>query len=136
MANKGGFEYSEFKKLVKSVEAIQVEFDEFLKNFLLKQALIALRLVKPRTPVDTGHLRNSWELTDVQIYDSFLIVSLVNPVEYASFMENGFTYHTKQGDRRFPGYHMAELSILQVQQQMPRKFDAAFKNWLKSKGWR
>jgi hypothetical protein len=132
---KGGFDYSQFRKLVKNMESVQREFDQFLKDFLLKQALIALRLVKPRTPVDTGHLRNSWELTDVQIFDSYLIVSLVNPVEYASFMENGFVYHTKEGDKRYPGHHMAELSILQVQQQMPAKFDRAFKNWLKSKGW-
>lgn len=133
---KGGFEFSQFRKMVKNMEEVQKEFDTFLRQFLLKQALIALRLVKPRTPVDTGHLRNSWEITDVQIYDSYLTVSLVNPVEYASFMENGFVYHTKEGDKRFPGFHMAELSILQVQQQMPAKYDREFKSWLKSKGWR
>lgn len=133
--SRGGFEYREFRKMVQTLEDVQKQFDAFLRDFLLKQALIALRLVKPRTPVDTGNLRNSWELTDVQIYDSYLIVSLFNPVEYASFMENGFVYHTKNGDKRYPGHHMAELSILQVQQQMPRKFDSAFRSWLKSKGW-
>ena len=132
---KGGFDHSQFRRLVKTMEDVQKEFDTFLKEFLLKQALIALRLVKPRTPVDTGHLRNSWEITEVQIYDSYLTVSLFNPVEYASFMENGFIYHTKEGDKRYPGHHMAELSILQVEQQMPRKFETAFKSWLKSKGW-
>lgn len=132
---KGGFDYSKFKKLVETVEEVQKEFDEFLKKFLLKQAMIALRLVKPRTPVDTGHLRNSWEITDVQVYFDFITVSLFNPVEYASFMENGFVYHTKEGDKRYPGHHMAELSILQVRQQMPSKFSRAFEQWLKSKGW-
>lgn len=132
---KGGFDYEQFKALVKTVEAVQKQFDDFLKEFLLKQALIALRLTKPRTPKDTGHLRNSWEVTDVQVYDSYLIVSLVNPVEYASFMENGFVYHTKNGDKRYPGHHMAELSILQVQQKMPEKYEQQFTKWLKDKGW-
>lgn len=132
---KGGFNYKEFKKLLETMEEVQRQFDSFLESFLLKQALIALRLVKPRTPVDTGNLRNNWQITEVQVYDSYLTVSLVNPVEYASFMENGFVYHTKEGDKRFPGFHMAELSILQVQQQMPKKFEQAFTSWLKSKGW-
>lgn len=134
MKNRG-FDYSKFKKFVKTVEDVQREFDDFLKQFLLKQAMIALRLTKPRTPVDTGHLRNSWEISDVQVYFDFITVSLINPVEYASFMENGFTYHTKNGYRRYPGHHMAELSILQVRQQMPSKFSRAFEQWLKNKGW-
>lgn len=132
---KGGFDYKEFKKLVTNLESVQKEYDEFLKEFLLKQALIALRLVKPRTPVDTGHLRNSWEITDIEVQPPHITVSLINQVEYASFMENGFVYHTKEGDKRFPGFHMAELSILQVQQQMPAKYENAFRRWLKSKGW-
>lgn len=115
---------------------MQAEFDDFLEGFLIKQALVALRLVRPRTPVDTGTLRRSWQITDVQIYHSYMTVSLVNPIEYASFMEYGFTYNTKTGERHFPGFHMAELSILQVQQQMPAKFESAFLSWLKSKGWR
>ena len=132
---RGKFDYSEFVELYQTMEGIQKDFTSFLEDFLLKQALIALRLVRPRTPVDTGTLRRMWQVSKVDVYGSFLVVYLVNPMEYASFMENGFTYHTKDGERRFPGFHMAELSILQVQQQMPAKFQAAFARWLKSKGW-
>ena len=132
---RGGFDYDAFVKMHRSMLKMQAELDEFLEGFLIKQALIALRLVRPRTPVDTGTLRRSWQITDVQIYDSYMTVSLVNPIEYASFMENGFTYSTKSGEGRFPGFHMAELSILQVQQKLPAKFSSAFTSWLKSKGW-
>jgi len=132
---KGKFDYSEFVELYQTMEGIQKDFTDFLETFLLQQALVALRLVRPRTPVDTGTLRRMWQVSKVDVYGSFLVVYLVNPMEYASFMEDGFTYDTKEGERRFPGYHMAELSILQVQQQMPAKFQAAFTRWLKSKGW-
>ena len=133
---RGKFDYDAFLRMYHDLQEIQAEFDAFIEGFLIKQALIALRLVRPRTPVDTGTLRRSWQITDVQIYHSYMTVSLVNPVEYASFMEHGFTYNTKEGEKRFPGFHMAELSILQVQQQLPAKFESAFLGWLKSKGWR
>ena len=133
---KGGFEYSEFVQLYQTMEGIQAELSDFLSDFLLKQALIALRLVRPMTPVDTGTLCRMWQIADLQVYGSFIVVYLVNPMEYASFMEDGFTYQTKSGEKRFEGFHMAELSILQVQQKLPAKFDAEFTRWLKSKGWR
>ena len=132
---RGGFEFGEFRKLYEGMKAISTEFDTFLENFLLKQALIALRLVRPRTPVDTGTLRRSWQISNVEVSGNSLVVYLVNPIEYASFMEDGFTYNTKSGTKRFPGFHMAELAILQVRQQMPAKFESAFISWLKSKGW-
>lgn len=134
MASKG-FDFREFRKLYDSMKEVQDEFDTFLKQFLTNQALIALRLVRPRTPVDTGTLRRSWQLSEVQVVGDNLVVHLVNPIEYASYMENGFTYNTKEGEKRFPGFHMAELSILQVQQKMPAKFSSAFSSWLKAKGW-
>lgn len=136
MASQGKFDYREFARLYKNMQSIQDEFLSFLEDFLLQEAAVALRLVRPRTPVDTGNLRRNWQISDVQVYGSFIAVYLVNPVEYASFMEHGFTYHTSTGDRRFPGFHMAELSILQVQQKMPARFEAAFNRWLRSKGWR
>lgn len=132
---QGGFNYSQFEEMYRNLEGIQAEFNAFLEDFLLKQAAIALRLVRPRTPVDTGTLRRNWQISKVQVYGSFIVVYLVNPTEYASFMENGYTYQTKEGEKRFPGFHMAELSIMTVQQQMPAKFERAFTSWLKSKGW-
>ena len=133
---RGKFDYDAFVRMYGEMVSIQAEFDTFIKDFLTRQALVALRLVRPRTPVDTGTLRRNWQITDVQVYHSFMTVSLVNLTEYASFMENGFTYNTSTGEKRFPGFHMAELSILQVQQQLPAKFESAFRSWLKSKGWR
>lgn len=133
---RGGFDYSQFVELYRTMEETQTQLSDFLSDFLLKQAAVALRLVRPMTPVDTGTLRRMWQIADLQVYGSFIAVYLVNPMEYASFMEEGFTYQTKSGERRFEGFHMAELSILKVQQQLPAKFNAEFSKWLRSKGWR
>lgn len=132
---KGGFDYSEFKKLYREMENTQKDLSKFLEEFLIRQALVALRLVRPRTPVDTGTLRRMWQISDVKVYATYMVVYLVNPMEYASYMEHGFTYNTAEGTKRFEGFHMAELSILQVQQQLPAKFQREFTQWLKARGW-
>lgn len=134
--SSGKFDYKQFKELYKNVTSIQKDFDKWLHQFLLEEAMRALKLVRPITPVDTGTLRGSWEISRVERTGSSLVVYLTNPMEYASFMEDGFTYQTKDGAKRFQGFHMAELSILRVSQAMPARFGREFKKWLARKGWK
>jgi hypothetical protein len=126
---KAKFDFKQFEQYAKGLENAEKEFDKFLSDFLLKQAVIALRLVRPNTPVDTGTLRRSWGISNIERDGNKLKVYLVNPMEYASFMEEGFTYQTKDGERRFEGFHMAEIALTQVREQMPDRFSAAFKTW-------
>ena len=46
------------------------------------------RETKRRTPVDTGHLRNSWH-TDVEVRGTIVHVSVGSNVEYAVYVEFG-----------------------------------------------
>jgi len=135
MAKGGKFEYGEFVKLYKGVRDLRREFDAWIRAFLYKEALKSLRLVRPMTPVDTGNLRRNWSISKVERMGDSLWVYLINPVEYASFMEEGFTYHTANGDRRYPGFHMAEIAISKVRAQMPARFEREFRKWLARKGW-
>lgn len=130
-----GFDYSQFEELYRNTVSIQQEFHTFLSNFLLQEGLRAIRAVRPLTPVDTGNLRRNWALSDVRVLADRVEVDLVNPVEYASFMEHGFTYQKDGKERRFPGFHMAEISIARIQQNMPRRFNTVFASWLRAKGW-
>ena len=108
---------------------IEKDFHKFLEDFLFEQAMRALRKIKLRTPVDTGALRNAWTIENgVVRKGNTLIVVIKNPLEYASFIEYG---HTKQNRIGWvDGYFMATISIQEIQDAMPRRFDKAFKDFL------
>ena len=55
-------DYSEFIKFRDKFERLSNEFETFLKQFLIKQALDVLAKTKRNSPVDTGLLRNSWTI--------------------------------------------------------------------------
>jgi len=127
---------SSMEAALRGVVNFRDDFTMYLKNFLTIESLRALRLVKPLTPVDTGQLRANWTVTSVtRAGPDTLQVSLVNNTKYASFMEYGFTYHTRRGDGWWEGIHMAELSLLKVREAMPARFEREFNKWLAGIGW-
>jgi hypothetical protein len=133
---KNEFDYSEFKKFYEKNERLQQEFVSWLKNFLTQRALEALALTRPLTPVRTGYLRRNWSVTDVTTNGKDLVVHLVNPVEYASFMEEGYSYENAGRARHFEGYHMSKIAISQIKEKMPGKFKNEFSQFLKQFGWK
>ena len=54
----------QFEKFIKQMEN---GFDDFLRRFLLKEALRVLASTKRLTPIDTGLLRNSWFIGDAKV---------------------------------------------------------------------
>ncbi len=108
---------------------IQKDFHNFLEDFLFEQAMRALRKIKLRTPVDTGALRNAWNIENgvIKKGNNFIVV-IKNPLEYASFIEYGHTTATRMG--WVDGYFMATVSIQEVQDALPRRFDKAFNEFL------
>lgn len=132
----GGFDYRQFMNMYRGLDRVNRNLNAWLHDFLLTEALRTLRLVRPLTPVDTGLLRRSWSISNVERTGYTLVVYLINPVEYASFQENGFQYKTKDGYGWYPGHHMAEISIQKVQQAMPARFEREFARWLRTVGWR
>lgn len=148
------FDYREFVKLRDKFDKAANEFDIFVYKFLLEQGLRALTLTKENTPVDTGLLRNMWQLGDSHNVVRFsqdgkkrrytedpersktptiksirrsgndLIIEIYNNVEYASFVEDGTKFQS--------GRHMARLAIAQIEKEMPTRFESKFKDWLKS----
>lgn len=150
------FDYSQFQNYVKDFENAQKEFETFLKTFLLQQAQRVIRAVKPRTPVDTGALRNSWcignetkairydkngnvtgtdyqsafaneaTIDDVQIIGDTLQVTISNPMEYASYIE--------YGQRSYLGRYMLTISMDEISAAMSGRFEKEFKNFLMNWG--
>ena len=123
-------DYSEFIKFRDKFERLSNEFENFLKQFLIKQALDVLAKTKRNSPVDTGLLRNSWTIGEVVRDGDTLKVTISNPVEYAKYVEYG---HMDRGHKKWiNGKFMCSLSIIEVKKKMPQRFKKEFETWFAS----
>lgn len=171
-----GFDFSNMQRMQQRLASKQHEFDIFIKNFLLKQALDAVGIAKENTPVDTGLLRAAWTVGDgvsaargkwnphktktdasgktrkapgmdytedtanskaatlssVTRQGNSLVVTVVNPVEYASFVEYG--HMDRSRENWIEGQFMCTLAIDEVAKQMPQRFQAEFAVWAREMG--
>lgn len=123
-----GLDFDDILKLQQQMQRMESEFDQFLRQFLLKQALDALARTKANTPVDTGLLRDSWTIGEVQRVGNGLVVTISNPTEYASFVEYG--HMTRDRKRWIEGKFMCTLAIDEVSKLMPQRFNAEFTAWV------
>lgn len=131
------FDYSEFEKFVRNFEKASAEFEAWLNTFLLNEGLRFIAQVKPRTPVDTGDLRDHWTLDSITRRGSDLDIWFVNSMEYASFVEYGHAKPYKAGATPgsadwVEGYFMMTVSIDIIQREMPKRFESQFLKFLKS----
>lgn len=126
-----GFE--KFKKYANQIneKLTQSELDLFMKNFLNTQALNVIAKTKLRTPVDTGALRASWQSSDVEKNGNNYSVTILNNMNYASFVE----YGTVERNWKYKdGLFMLSKSLNEVEMRMHEDFDVKFSSFLKSKG--
>lgn len=128
-------DYKQFDDLNKQYKKVLKGFNKFIEDFLFEQGMRALRKTKLRTPVDTGALRNAWTLNDnVYRKGNDLYIIIHNPLNYASFVEYG---HTKPGRVGWvDGYFMAKVSIQEVQDALPRRWNAAFLKFVENLTWK
>ncbi|MCL2547908.1 MAG: HK97 gp10 family phage protein [Symbiobacteriaceae bacterium] len=115
--------------------------DELLRSFMLEMGLRVLAKTKRLTPVDTGYLRNSWTLGQVERVGDTLQITISNPAEYASFVEYGHKRSRwKSGDTAIApgdwvdGKFMATLSIMEVEREMPSHLHRYLSAWLAKNG--
>lgn len=133
------FDYSGFEDYRNKFAKLTREFDTWLHKFLLKEGMRFIAEVKPRTPVDTGDLRNHWKLDGISRSGDTLQVWFVNPMYYATFVEYGHAKPYKSGaapgsDDWVEGYFMMTVSLEIIQRNMPARFNQAFEAYLTSLG--
>lgn len=92
-------EFTEVEKLAERFNRAvdQRVIDGFIRDFLLDMAKKAIAKIKPRTPVNTGLLRNSWMIGNIEKVGNYYQVEIYTDIEYASFVENGFRAHWVPG---------------------------------------
>jgi hypothetical protein len=155
--SESGFDYYLYKHWLKKFGTSVSEFELWLKKFLLQQAQRVIRDARLRSPVDTGFYRESWvigneakrivlggrpdgtassdyksafaqkaSISDIKVVGKDLQVTIVNGAEYASFIE--------YGHGSYPAKYVLTVAIDKVQRALPKRFDTAFKQFLKEKG--
>ena len=149
---KSGFDYKEYKKWVENLGIIKDDFDLWLKQFLLQQAQRVIALGKPRTPVDTGYLRNSWYIgsqtivqkenyetrkaeIDTSKSDIASIAVIGNTLEVEIGLGADYASYIEYGQRSYEGRYMLTISIDEVQRQLPARFNKEWLKFLKDRGF-
>lgn len=133
--SQGGFDYNGFIRYRDNFNKMYQQFDSWLNAFLLKEGMRFIAGVKPRTPVDTGDLRNHWQLDGITRTGDTLRCWFVNSMYYATFVEYGHAKPYKSGAAEgssdwVAGYFMMTVTLDQIERSMPARFDSAFKKFL------
>ena len=125
---KSGFNYQEYVKWIKAIGETEKEFRKWLEQFLIRQAYRVLAKGKPRTPVDTGFLKNSWYVGDITWLGNSLQVQIGLGAEYTSYVEyDGIT-------RDYKGKYMLTISLDEIQRELPNQFNGAWLEFIQNKG--
>lgn len=137
--SSGGFDYQAFKQYRQNFKKMSNQFDAWIRTFLLNEGMRFIATVKPRTPVDTGDLRNHWMLDGITRNGSELQCWFVNSMHYATHVEYGHAKPYKSGAAEgsadwVDGYFMMTVSIDIIQKNMPVRFEAEFAKFLGSLG--
>lgn len=139
------FDFRRTLALRQQTDALQKDFDRFIKEFLLRQALDALEKTKENTPAHLEELRAAWTIGedvrdmpkqfDSAAFESVrrtkggLAVTIHNPVAYASSVEYGAM--TEDQTHWIGGRFMCFLAMDEVAGQMPKRFQTVFEEWIR-----
>lgn len=104
-------------------QLIESQYPEEFRRMVIDIAADLAKTVKEKTPVDTGHLRNNWKIGNIQKRGTEYYIEVYNNIEYAEPVEYG---HRTRGGSFVKGAHMMELSLQEIQKQLP----GHLRNWL------
>lgn len=119
----------------KSIGRAAASFDDFLRSFMTEQAERVITETMRRTPVKTGTLQKGWRLGEVRVSGEVVEAEIVNPIEYASFIEYG--HRIVRGGKEvgwYDGRFMCKISMDLVRKMMPARFARDFERWARREG--
>ena len=106
--------------------------DAFYRQAAKELAARLLTMVKKRTPVDTGALRRGWTIGEVKAVKGGYEVEVLNPTEYASYVEFGHrTRLSPEGGRGWvKGRFMLRFSSDELEAMAPKILERKLKKFL------
>lgn len=105
------------------------DFDKFCEAASKELAARLLGKVIRRTPVDEGTLRRGWTIGQVEKNGSVYEIEVINPIEYAQYIEFGHRTSNHQG--WVEGRFMMTISADQVEKQAPAILERKLLNMLR-----
>lgn len=149
MAKMGGFDAKQLKKFAEELQKLQ-DPDAFVESCIKELAARLLRMVIKRTPVGEypnksgkkgGTLRRGWTgskgqasakgyADDMKVnhFGDTYVVEIVNPVEYASYVEYG--HRTADHSGWVKGQFMMTISEQELERIAPAVLEAKIKKYL------
>ncbi len=153
MARMGSFDSSQLRKLQANLNKLQdANVDAFCEACAKELAARLLRLVVKRTPVGDysggaytceagqthkgnkvsgkkgGTLRRGWTIGEIRKEGSTYKIEIINPVEYASFVEYG--HRTRNHGGWVSGHFMMTISEQEIQTIAPKVLENKLKKFL------
>lgn len=127
----GSVDVKQFEELQKRIEQLQkVDMDAFCKKIAKELAARLLRMVKQRTPVDSGFLRNNWRSDErVSYNDGEYKITIYNATEYAVYVEYG--HRTRNHKGWVEGRFMMTKSEILLGNQVEKIIETRLKQFLR-----
>lgn len=124
-------DFSQLEKFARNWQEGTKQFDDFLRRFLTEMANRLLAKVKPRTPVDTGALREAWQIGEIRGSGRNIEIEILNFMDYASFVELG---HRTVAGTWVEGRFMLTISLDEIYREMPARLHSQLKEWFQQRG--
>ncbi len=124
------FDYRQVKQFRDNLEQLDRDKNEFLQSCAKDLAARLLALTVKRTPKDTGTLKRGWTVqSTVRHVGDTYIVEIINPVEYASYVEYG--HRTRNHTGWVKGKWMMTVSEKEIQAAAPQILEKKLEKWLR-----
>lgn len=141
MSSFGSVDFSDLEEFADKLnELSKVKVEQFIKDVTIQLGWKLMGKAMKNTPVDTGTLKASWQLTDVKEDGDNYYITLINPMEYASFVEYG---HRQEVGRYVPkirarlkrpwvdGYFFLTKADIEMGQELPKLIETKVREFLK-----
>lgn len=118
MANWGQVDFSELVALRDKFQNLQNIIDDFCIQVTKEIAQIVIDNAIKRTPVDTSKLVKAWNTENLKKEGTIYKIEIVNPIEYAEFVE--FGHRKKNGKGWVKGSFMLTIAERDLQRNLDK----------------
>ena len=135
MANWGECDFSSLQAMANRFRtAISSHAAEQLTCEILQElGNMLLRATKHATPVDTGHLKRNWFISNVRRRGDIFEIEIYNNVEYAPWVENGHRIVRNGHTVGFvEGRYMLRISLAELERKASEIYSARAQQFLQS----
>lgn len=124
----GKFNMKGMKDLQKQLQKLQ-DPDKFVESCAKELASVLWSALVHNTPVDNGTLRRGWIVGEIQKNGDTYVIEIINPVEYASYVEYG--HRTANHKGWVPGQFFMQKSVQEIEKITPKILENEIKKYLK-----